>query len=217
MALPNHNGFIRFIYVLAILVMFGLVGWMVSASLTLEQSYAVASDAVSEEAEALEEVKVAAVAAPQYSIKKPQKRQAAYVRDRVVIAGLESRIDLSGDVQQQLDNSWREFARQDLVTALMPKEPLNVFAVYHSYSAQNNRVSVTLGYPAPKNVKFSGRIHVVTVDPGQYAVLPNEYVLDGWAKAEQFTRSLRFKGDYEIYRLTPDYQVSQFTAYMAIQ
>lgn len=215
MALPNHNGFIRLIYVVTILMMFGLVGWMVSASLNVEQSYAVASEAVSEEASAA--VKTATVASPQYSVKQPQKQQAAYLRDRVVIAGLESRIDLSGDVQQQLNNSWREFAQLDLVTALMPKEPLNVFAVYHSYNAQNNRVSVTLGYPAPKNVKFSGRIHVVTVDPGQYAVLPNQYVLDGWAKAEQFTRSLRFKGDYEIYRLTPDYQVSQFTAYMAIQ
>ncbi len=215
MALPNHNGFIRLIYVVTILMMFGLVGWMVSASLNVEQSYAVASEAVSEEASAA--VKTTTVASPQHSVKQPQKQQAAYLRDRVVIAGLESRIDLSGDVQQQLDNSWREFAQLDLVTALMPKEPLNVFAVYHSYNAQNNRVSVTLGYPAPKNVKFSGRIHVVTVDPGQYAVLPNQYVLDGWAKAEQFTRSLRFKGDYEIYRLTPDYQVSQFTAYMAIQ
>ncbi len=120
-------------------------------------------------------------------------------------------------MQHQLEQSWQKFAQLDLAASLMPRDPFEVFAVYHSYNPLKNQVSVTLGYPAPENFRSNDRIHAITVDPGLYAVLPNRYVLDGWAQANQFVSQLKFEGDYEIYLLTPDYQVDQFTAYMAIQ
>ena len=69
----------------------------------------------------------------------------------------------------------------------------------------------------PKNFKATGLIRAVTVDPSPYLVLPHTYVLDNWGKTSLFSEQFTFKGDYEIYLLTPDYQVDQFTAYMAIQ
>ncbi|WP_028469026.1 effector binding domain-containing protein [Neptunomonas japonica] len=200
MALPKHNGFIRLIYFVAILIMFGFFGWLIQASLTSEQPYTSAGTNTS-----------------QQPTTKSLTPKTAYVSDGAVIVGIESRIDLSADVQHQLDQSWQEFAQQDLASALTAKDPLRVFAVYHSYNQKKNQISVTLGYPAPKNFKLNGRIHAVSVDPGQYIVLPHRYVLDSWAKANQFVNQLKFKGDYEIYLLTPDYQIDQFTAYMAIQ
>ncbi|BBB25694.1 GyrI-like domain-containing protein [Amphritea japonica] len=205
MALPNHNGFIRIIYFVAVLLMFGLAGWLIQSSLTSEQPYPG------------KELDTATDKSSQQPTKKRLTPKTAYLSNGAVIAGIESRIDLTGDVQHQLDQSWQAFAQQDLATTLTPRDPFKVFAVYHSYNQQQNQVSVTLGYPAPKNFRFNGRIHAITVDPGQYAVMPNNYVLDGWAKANQFVNPLKFKGDYEIYLLSPDYQVNQFTAYMAIQ
>ncbi len=39
MALPNHNGFIRLIYVVAILLMFSFVGWLIQSSFTSEKQH----------------------------------------------------------------------------------------------------------------------------------------------------------------------------------
>ncbi|MGB0466937.1 MAG: hypothetical protein ACPGF7_05300 [Pontibacterium sp.] len=200
MALPKHNGFIRLIYFVAIVLMFAFAGWLTQTSLMSEPSYTGAEASASHQ-----------------SAKTPATEKTTYLSNALVIAGIKSRVDLSADVQSQLDKSWQAFAQLDLATTLRVKDPLKVFAVYHSYNPQKNQVSVTLGYSAPKNFKTNGSIHTVTVDPGRYKVLPHSYVLDSWAKAAQFKTPLKFKGDYEIYLLTPDYQVDQLTAYMAIQ
>lgn len=200
MALPKHNGFIRLIYIVTILLMFGFIGWLVQTSLSSDQPYAAVDNLTSTEPAA-----------------KPSTIEVAQLREGAVIAGIESRINLSSDVQPQLERSWQRFAELNLQNSLKPQDPSRVFAVYHNYDPQQNRVSVTLGYPAPKNFSFNGRIHAVTVDPGQYMVLPQDYVLDSWSKAEQFNHPLRFKSDYEIYQLSADFQVDQFTAYVSIQ
>ena len=199
MALPEHNRFIRFTYFVTILLMFGFVGWLIQASLTSDQPYSAA--------EANTSVKPS---------QKPLTHKTAYLSNDVIIAGVESRLDLSGNVRSQLDQSWLEFAQRDLISTLAPSEPLKVFAVYHSYNQKQNQISVTLGYPAPKNVSFNNRIHTVTVEPGQYMVLPDKYVLDSWEQASQYNARLKFNGDYEIYLLSPDYQINQLTAFVAI-
>ncbi len=191
--LPERNPVVLAIYALLMLSMFGIIAWLVIP--------------YTEEGQPL---------FPSSSADHTPQTLAIQPGEVMTIIGFGARLDLSREVEPQIEQLWQQLNTRNLASELQPQQPLNFYLAYHSYSPTNNSVAVVLGYPSQHTGYPPTGLAQISIIGERYITLHNSSVLDGWLKADSLKQRLKYSADFEIYQLDRDYNVQTMTAYLSI-
>ncbi len=129
------------------------------------------------------------------------------------MGGLSTTLDLNGDLDAQINSHWQRFANSALAVEL-PRHQNRVYAVYHDYDADLQRLRLTLGFITVGDRQYNS---TVTLQAGRYLELPEQTVLDSWQNASRLPGNLRYETDYERYQLNRYMQPVSQVAYVAVK
>ncbi|WP_269424378.1 hypothetical protein [Kiloniella laminariae] len=129
-----------------------------------------------------------------------------------LISGKTVSIDLSKNVEKQLDTLWIDFLTDDLAHSQITETPNSLYLVYHDYDTNQETVLVTLGYRINSDNSTSAFLDSFIIPAGDYIQQSGANVLEAWSSPQNNEFNFTYAADYELYQFgAGDTVVSQTT------
>lgn len=227
--LPKRNPFLLAIYMLAVVMMFVFIIWIVLYPYATPDYDDTTTGAAYDQGDFGSATVEPAVAIQ--AIKKTTADTTSHIqisntnvvaglvpeqRQPLRLASISGQLDLQRPLQPQIDNIWQRFIKADLLNKVEITNSTQVYAVYHGYREKTQRLSMTLGYVINNHAYMPTGVTELQVSGGRYLRLTGESVLDNWDKPQRFGDALKFTADYELYLLNENYQVLNQVAFLAV-
>ncbi len=230
MSLPKHNPLLRFLYVALVLFMFAFM-MMVVRAYWPDETQANKYDAYSDYSvyeTASENTQVAKVEAPaqtqlqdandikvanQLAVKEKNigSGPELFRRPKFTVTGIERSLNLSTDMQPQLESLWADFYKLDTQRYLPGLSRSNkVYVIYKSYDHSSQSIEVLIGYQYSV-VQVSKQVSRIELPKGKY--FKRKSVLATWDDPQDL--ALKYQLDYEVYEVDEYFNISSQRAFLS--
>ena len=230
MSLPKHNPLLRFLYVALVLFMFAFMMMVIRMYWpddTQVNEYDAYSDYSTYETDAENSQLSKAVAPAQTPLNEARDARVTsqsavneknngsqpelFRRPKFTVTGMERSLNLSTDMQPQLESLWADFYNLDTQQYLPGLSRSDkVYVIYKSYDHNTQSIEVLIGYQYAMQ-KLSNQVKSVELPNGQY--IKRDSVLATWDNPQDL--ALKYKLDYEVYELDEYFNIGSQRAFLS--
>mgnify|MGYP000219566332 FL=1 len=227
MSLPKHNPLLRVLYMSLVLFMFAFMMavirmyWPDDSQVSEYTDYSAyespletvkSNHAVTRDNKSLADVhKTQKEKLPKVMTKSTARQPELFRRPRFTVTGIERMLNLSANMQVQLEGLWADFYNLDTQQHLPGLSRSNkVYLVYKSYDHDSQSIEVLIGYQyAMQNL--SSQVKSVELPKGKY--IKRDSVLATWDNPQDLP--LSYQLDYEVYEVDEYFNISGQRAFLS--
>ncbi|MCO7224939.1 GyrI-like domain-containing protein [Pleionea sp. CnH1-48] len=234
MSLPQHNPFLRGLYLLLVIIMFIFMMMVIRAYWPdaqpvyphAEGDYyaghgqqsAMVQPVVEQQTDSSTTPDATASSNPSSSV--PKENMTGHSPFKVEkrlptrVVGIAKRLQLNQDIESQVEQLWMELYKTNLHQFAKGVQIKNqVYMVYRDYNQQRQSVEVVVGYSTNASADANDGFYSLAIPGGNYMV--ERSVLATWKDPRNVP--LAYRIDYEVYDIDQYFQVASQRAFLSIR